>query len=210
MAFTPIVIGSLNWGTPVNNAFASQDARISNVESGDFTPNQHGLIAFNYDPSFTPAADALTSGEVRMIKLPDFAKSVTISSIALFIAAVAVTPTAGQNFVGLYNAAGTRIAVSADISAATTVAGYSLQALTAPVVVAANTPTYVAYLCNAATPYSLPSAATVSGRGPLFNAGLTAATGRYTLGPAAQTSLPASITMASRTLLPRAPWTGVA
>lgn len=210
MAFTPIVIGSLNWGAPVNAAFTSQDARISNVEAGEFTPDQQALLAWAYDPSVTPAADALTSGEVRMVKLPNFAKSVTISSIALFVATIAVTPTAGQNFLGLYNAAGTRIAVTADMSAATTVAGYSLQALTAPVVVAANTPTYVAYLCNAATPYQLPSAATVSGRGPLFNAGLTAATARYTLGPSAQTSLPASITMASRTLLPRAPWAAVA
>lgn len=32
MAFTPIVIGSLAWGTPVNNALASQDARITALE----------------------------------------------------------------------------------------------------------------------------------------------------------------------------------
>jgi lysophospholipase L1-like esterase len=33
MAFTPIPIGSPSWGTPVNSAFASQDARITALES---------------------------------------------------------------------------------------------------------------------------------------------------------------------------------
>lgn len=33
MTYTPIVIGSLAWGTPVNNAFTSQDARITALEN---------------------------------------------------------------------------------------------------------------------------------------------------------------------------------
>ena len=210
MAYTPIVIGSLNWGAPVNNAFTSQDARISNREAGSFTPDQHALLSWNFDPSMAPANDILTSGEVRMIKMPSFAKDVTISSIALFVAAVAVTPVAGQNFAGIYNAAGTRLAQTADLSTPYTVAGFSLQPLTASILMPANTSFWVAFLSNAATNVSLAAGLSVSVRGPLVNANLTAANFRYSLGPSAQTTLPASITMASRTTLPRSPWAGVA
>ena len=210
MTYTPIVIGSLAWGTPVNNAFTSQDARISNVEAGGFTPDQHGMLAWNFDPAMAPANDILTSGEVRMIKMPSFSKAVTINSIALFVAAVAVTPVAGQNFAGIYNAAGTRLAQTADLSTPYTVAGFSLQPLTAPLAMPANTPFWVAFLSNAATNVSLAAGLSVSVRGPLVNANLTAANFRFSLGPTAQTTLPASITMSARTTLPRSPWTGVA
>ena len=50
MAFTPIVIGSLAWGTPVNDAFISQDARITSIErAGNASGSVNGFLAQPYD-----------------------------------------------------------------------------------------------------------------------------------------------------------------
>jgi hypothetical protein len=196
------VSGSLNWDIPLNLA-------LGTLGNSGMNPNDHGWKLWTNDPLSCGASDAHTSGSVRMIKLPSAPQSYTLTSVKFFVAAVAVTPTAGQNFAGIYDASGTRLAVSADVTADLTATGMKTWAMTAPIVVAANTPLWVALLFNAATAPTGVASAAVSGRETLYNGDLTVATARYTSGPTAQTSLPVSITMASRTLLPRSPWIAV-
>lgn len=198
MAYTPVIIGSLNWGAPVNAAFTSQDARISDIEAqGSLTLGATTFLATNVDPAYAGAAVSLVSGTVHMQRI-DLPYPGTITNLhQAVVTTVGSGLTAGQNFAGLYNSAGTRIGVTADQSVAWTTAGEKNMALTAPVAVAAGT-YYVALLSNGATPPAFLRMAQTASVADLVNHGMSTATARWTTGPTAQTTLPASITMASR------------
>lgn len=199
MTYVPIVIGSLAWGTPVNNAFTSQDARITDLErQGGATVDAMGFAALTFDPALAQGSIALTSGTVFMMRL-DLTAPATISTITVASSTAGSGLTAGQNFAGLYNLAGTQLAVTADQSVAWTTTGEKNMALTAPYAAAAGT-YYVALLSNGTTPVAFIRGASGAPLAAVINHGLTAATARWTTGPTAQTTLPASITMASRTL----------
>lgn len=209
MAFTPIVIGSLNWGAPVNAAFTSQDNRISDIEAqGSLGLGATTLTAMNYDPVIGPGATSLTSGTVHMQRI-DVPYPLLISNIHQ---TVVTTPgaglTAGQNFAGLYTAAGTRIGVTADQSVAWTTTGEKNMALTASALVTPGA-YYVALLSNGTTPPAFLRVALSQSVADLVNHGMTMATARFTTGPTAQTTLPASITMSSRVLSGTTYWAGV-
>lgn len=202
MAYTPytdIPIGSLNWGAPVNDAFSELDsAQMWNAKDQD-------LIAWSYPPGVNMVATAFTSGTVNMAKIA-IRQAVTISNVVVGIGTVGAALVANQNFAGLYDAAGNRLGVTADQTANWGTIGGKDMALTAPVAV---TPGYyyVAVLSNAGT---TPAFARGSNLTPtIVNVRTTATTGVWTTGPAAQTSLPASITMASRTLTGNALWVAV-
>ena len=102
---------------------------------------------------------------------------------------------------------GTRMGVSADISGQLATLGLVGWNLTAGAVCAAGD-YYVTLLQNAGTPATLGSCSS-QGSSSAANAGLTAATAFHTTGPTAQTSIAASITMASRTLSGQPLWAGV-
>jgi hypothetical protein len=208
MTYTPIVIGSLSWGTPVNNAFTSQDARITDLEAvGGKTVDAMGFLATPYDPALVTSSTILVSGTVYMVRLDVTAPvTFTTSTISVFVAGV--TLTAGQNFVGLYDAAGNRVAVTADQSAAWVTVGEKNAAFTAPYVAAAGT-YYMAVLSNGTTPIQMPRTISSGAASAFINHNLTTTTARWTTGPTAQTTLPATITMASRTLSGIAFWLGV-
>lgn len=195
--------GQLNWDVPLNLA-------LRNLASAGMHPNDHGWLVWTADPAACPASDAQVNGTVRMIKLPVMPQAYTITSVKYFIATAATTPTVGQNFAGIYDSAGTRLAVSADISADTSSLGLKTWAMTVPPVIAPGAAVWVGLVFNAATPPTGVAQSAVTGRETLFNADLSVAAARFTSGPTAQTSLPASITMASRTLIPRSPWVAVA
>jgi hypothetical protein len=196
---TPIAIGSLAWGTPVNDRFANVDRA-----KGQLAVDQD-FITWQFDPATNMVGTALTSGTVNMSKLW-IRQAATITNVCVALSSTGVGLVAGQNFGGLYDAAGTRLGVTADQTVAWGTAGFKEMALTAPVPV---TPGYyyVAVVCNAGTvpPFCRGSAITAS----VPNAKLTATNGRFTTGPTAQTSLPASITMASRTLTANTLWVAV-
>lgn len=208
MAYTPIPIGSLAWGASVNAAFTSQDSRISALESAGDAPATQGLKAAPFDVALSNGSVAIASGTVHMVE-------VVITEPTTLNSAVAVVFTAGsgltsaQNFAALYNAAGTRIAVTADQTTAWGTAGVKTMAFTAPVAVAAGR-YYVALLSNGTTPPAFLRGLSAGAIPQALNIGRTAADGRWTTGPTAQTTLPASVTMASRTLAGAALWAGVA
>lgn len=203
MTYTPyfpaIAIGSLAWGTPLNAAIANLD-RVQTSTATD-----QGLINWNFDPATNIVATTVTSGTVNMAKIW-IRQPVTINNVAVGVGTAGVTLTANQNFAGLYDTAGNRLAVTADQSVNWASTGGKVMALTAPVAVNPGA-YYVAVLSNAATtPAFVRGSAVVSS---IANINLTATDGRFTTGPAAQTTLPVSITMAARTLTGNALWVAV-
>lgn len=208
MAFTPIPIGSLSWGTPVNSALASQDARITEIESaGAAGSGIYGFVALPYDPVSAGASSLLASGTVYMIRV-DIAAPATFTTITIPIFTAGSGLTAGQNFAGVYTAAGTRVAVTADQSAAWATSGVKSMALTAPYAAAAGT-YYIALLANGTTPPGVLRSVSTGAVEGVLNFGLTPATARWTTGPTGQTTLPLSVTMASRTLANISFWAGI-
>lgn len=192
-------IGQTSWGDELNDA-------LSELALSGFNPTDHGLVAWNYDPSQGSASGAPVSGTVRMVRMPAIVQPTTVNGVALHVATGSVTPVAGQNFVGLYDSAGTRVAVSAAITTQfNTSDADAIVPFTAPYVAAAGV-YYAAVLVVAATPAAFTASSNAGSDG---NFNLTAATGRFTNGPAAQTSLPASIVMASRTLSAQSTWAGL-
>lgn len=208
MAFTPIVIGSLAWGTPVNNALTSQDNRITTLENrGGSSTASLGFIATPYDPAQGAASSALTSGTVYMMRM-DLAAPATLTTSTITLITAGATLTAAQNFVGLYDSTGARVALTADQSAAWTTTGEKNAAFTSPYAAAAGT-YYLALLSNGTTPIGPMRTNPSPTSAAAINHGLSNATGRWATGPTAQTTLPASITMASRTLTHLTFWFGV-
>jgi len=191
--------GQLSWHIPLNNA-------LSELADSNFTPDDHGLLAWSYPVSQCSTSAVPTSGTVRMVRLPVLPQGFTITSLACHINVAPTTPTAGQNFMGLYDSAGTRVAVTADCTTAFSTIGDKMIPLTGTYAAAAGL-YWVAILANAATPPAFSACAALSATAANFNQSIANAS--YTNGPTSQTSLPASITMGSRTLSLNATWAGV-
>ncbi|MEV5607022.1 hypothetical protein [Streptomyces sp. NPDC052225] len=160
-------------------------------------PSDQGLLAWTFDPCNTIDVSVLAPGTVYMAALR-VRERTTLSNIHLYLSTAGAGLTAGQCFAGIYNTAGTRIAVTADQATAWASSGAKTMALTAPVEVYPGT-YYVAVVCNGTTGITVSRG---SGNAGQVNMGLTAANARYTSGGTgwtAQTSLPASGTLANRT-----------
>lgn len=199
MGITLPTFGQLNWHTPLN-------AALGELQNGiGIGPEDHGLITWSYPVVQCSGSAVPTSGTVRMVRLATLAVTTNITSLACHIATAPTTPTAGQNFMGLYDTAGTRVAVSADCTAAFTTTGDKIVPLTG-VYAAAPGNYWVAILANAATPPAFSLCASHSATTANFNTAVASA--QFTNGPAGQTSLPASITMASRTTSLNCTWAG--
>lgn len=199
MGITLPTFAQLNWHTPLNAALGE----LQNASG--IGPEDHGLIMWAYPVNQVSASAVGTSGTVRMTRLPTIAVTTTITSLCVHIATAPTTPTAGQNFVGLYDSTGARVAVSADATAAFTTVGDKVVALTAPYVAAPGN-YWVGLLANAATPPAFSHSSSLATTAANFNT--VAATAQFTSGPAGQTTLPVSITMASRTLSASTMWVG--
>jgi hypothetical protein len=170
-------------------------------------PVNHGFTAWSYDPVAAINTSLLTNGTVYLTKvhIPD---DVTITKLYWWVTTIGATATAGQNFVGLYSSAGTRLAatgVDADITTTglktTTISG---QALTAGSFV------WVAMVFNAGTAPTVARGTGSTGIATAVNAGLTAGIYRFATNGTSQTSLPSSITPGSNTATGFAgPWVAV-
>ena len=198
MAITLPIHGQLLWDTPL-------DLALRHLASAGFLPNDHGYLNWSQDPASSTAGANPGTGSVRMVKLPTLPLTYTITNVIAFVSTAGAGLVAGQNFAGVYDSAGTRVGVTADQTAAWATTGLKSMALTAPYVVAANATVYLAMLYNG-TSMSLACSSSVAGQNDLINANLSTSVARYTLGPNAQTSLPASITMAARSLSSQATW----
>lgn len=201
MSITLPTIGQTAWGQPVNDA-------LSAMANGAADPGDLGLTQWNYDPIGITILTGINpaSGTVRMVRLPKLPQPATINSVSFFIGSAAITPTAGQCFAAVYNSSGVRLGVSADISGQLGTIGMISFALTAPLNLPAGDYN-AAILMNASGVPSLGACA--NAHSAAVNGTLPASIARVTDGPTAQTSLPANITMSSRTPIGQATWAGL-
>lgn len=192
---TKPTVGQPNWGPTLNAALDDLQAQISAVPTnGNFTPADHNLVFWTQDPGTLRAtADATTSGSVYLMKVKVTA-SATVSTLYIGVITGGSVLTAGQSFVGLYTSSGTLLSASADQSANWTSAGLKTIPLLAPQAVSVGY-YYVGFVSNGTTP---PTLATGNGGSSAQNVGLTTGTARCLIGPAGQTSLPASIALGSQ------------
>lgn len=197
MSITLPVTGQSNWDVPLNDA-------LSDAAVGSFDPNDHGFVAWAYDPAHASINATFTTLNMKMVKLPKLPAGGTISTLWVHIAVAPTALVAGQSFLGLYNTSGTLLASTADLSADFTTIGLKSGALTVPYA-AAEENYYVGILANATTTtpaFSL----TAANAAVLANANLSTAASRFALTGGALTALPASVTMGSITPSRDAHW----
>lgn len=225
MTYTPIPIGLPDWGDEVNDAFTSQDARITvneaditDIESdvtviesevtalqnrtSEQTALDHGMIAWSIDHAASTGTQAPTAGTLFMVKV-SVPNATTINSVGLGVSSTG-TLTAGQNFAGIYNSSGTLVATSADETTNWGSVGFRVSTMTTPF--SASPGYYYIGLLMNGTPPVLARGSNYTASATIANANLTAATARFATGGTALTALPASVTMASRTLSSTAWW----
>lgn len=163
---------------------------------GEHLPVNHGFAGWAYDPVIATTGSLLTNGTVYLTKIhiPDDA---AITKVHWWVTTVGATATAGQNWVGLYSSAGTRLATTG-VDAAITSTG--LKSTTIDTVnVTAGSFVWAAMVFNAGTAPTLARATGNAGLATAVNAGLTSGTYRFATNGTSQTSLPTSITPGNNT-----------
>lgn len=169
-------------------------------------PADVGLLGWAYDPLAATTTSLSIAGRVYLVAL--WVRQPTLLSNAwIQVTTGATGATAGQNFLGLYNSAGTQVAVTADISASLGTTGAKTAAFTTPYS-APSGQYWMGMVFNAATTLpTLASAISASNYGHLNNA---AANYRFAVNGSGATALPASITPASNSTTNALTfWTGV-
>lgn len=157
--------------------------------------SDHGLLGVSLDPAMARDALTIVSGTVTMFRV--FAPpAALLNTVWLSFSAGGTTLTAGDSFVGIYDATGTRLAVSADQAANWTTAGMKQISLTSAATVPTTMPphVYVAIVCTGSTPPTLRGLSTLA---TMTNLNLPLAQNMASTGPTGQTSLPTTITMSS-------------
>lgn len=174
---------------------------------GEQLPVNHGFSGWTYDPALALNSSLLTNGTLYLSKvnIPD---DVSVTKLYWWITAVGATPTAGQNWVGIYSAAGTLLA-SAGVDADITSTGLKTTTI-ASTALTAGSFYWVALLFNAGTAPTLSRGTGSGGLASAVNAGLTSGTYRFATNGTLQTTLPATITPGSNTATGFAgPWAAV-
>lgn len=160
---------------------------------GDATlwlPSDYGYQTWTADPAGAVNNSTLTVGRLYLckVKLPVAA---TISNLVVFIATLGTSLTSGQNFVGLFDAAGTLVGVTADQTTAWGATGAIVGALTSPYAAAPGS-YYVALLSNGTT--SPAFARSTSSTAQVHNGSVSAAAYRWGTTGSGLTAVPASFT----------------
>jgi hypothetical protein len=163
-----------------------------------WTPSDHGYIAWTYDPAESSSAGtALSAGFIYMLAVL-LRQGATISKLNLYVGTAGSGLTAYQCLAGLYDASGTRVGITADMSTTWNSTGHKAMSLTSSYAAAAGR-YYVALLFNGTTS---PVIACGSTQGATFtpgNSGLTAGNYRFSRSASGQTALPASVTLSGYT-----------
>lgn len=74
----------------------------------EFSPADHGFETWTHDPYSAASSASVVNGRVYAVKLP-LRRQRTLTALWWSIATGAVTPTAGQSEVGIYDSAGIRL-----------------------------------------------------------------------------------------------------
>lgn len=160
--------------------------------------DDQGLKAWAFDPANLANGVAVSAGFLYLTKLVLPAPA-TISKLWTIISTAGETLTEDQNFLVAYNAAGARVGVTADQTAAFASAQLLGAALTAPYAAPAG-PLYVGVLANGGTPPTLLSGTLLNKSSrSVGNVGIAAAADGFRFGfyGSSLTETPATITVAS-------------
>jgi hypothetical protein len=168
------------------------------VPGNVYQASDSALLAWTYDPSATTNSTLTVNGTVYLAQVL-LRYSTTVSKLSVGVSTAAATVTANQNFLGLYNSAGTRVAVTAagTLDTLITSAGIVTASVVTPYAAVAGT-YWVAFVNNASTASTLARASGASLS--IANAGAAAAAFRYAVNGTSQTSLPSTITPGSNTV----------
>ncbi len=162
---------------------------------GIFTPRDQGMVAWSLDPAEVRTGFLTVNGTVYLVGVK-VARAADITKLFWSVSTAGATPTAGQNEVGLYNAAGVKL-VSANVDAAvSSVGGKSTTVASTPVTPGLY---WLGMVFNASTAPTIGIAGSVSAS--ITSLGLSAAGYRFATNGTGATALPASITPGSNTAL---------
>jgi hypothetical protein len=153
----------------------------------------NGYAAWTSDPLVAGSSASATTGGVLLLNALAISRSTTLTKGYINLSAAAVTPTAGANWMGLYNFAGTLMG-SADISSLITSTGLITATFSSSFAVTPGM-YWLALLFNCTTnpsPFRAPSALLAS-----MNGNLTVSTLRVANNSTGLTAMPSSITPAS-------------
>jgi hypothetical protein len=192
-----------------NSVLLSNRVHANGVEvsiPGRATPAKQGLVAWSGDPLLVTGSLAPTSGVLTLIRIT--AARMTFTNVIVGVGTGGTTLTAGQNLVGLYDAAGTLLAQTADQTTPWATTGLKTAAFTAAQAVAVGDDYFIGILSNGATPAAFnrfPS----SSFGGTVNVGLTGATLRFATYQTGLTALPGTVTLGSAAASGNVYWVGV-
>lgn len=185
---------TLNVGTTTGTVAAGDDNRV-NTGYNNGSPIQ-GFLSWNYDPQAATSSNSLTAGTIFLHKI--WLPAGTITNIGFGVNNTPSGLTSGQNFAGIYNLSGTRLAQTADQTTnwAGTGPTFKTCALSSPLTVATAGFHYVALLCNAST--TVAAGASSNSTQQYFNGNTSAGSFRHcTFNTGGQTTLPSTIALAS-------------
>lgn len=203
----PLYPAQFSGAVITGNGTVSGSWAVSGNALGEDTPARHGLVAWAYDPTQNVNSTVLTSGIIYLTAVY-VAAAANVTKLYAHFNAAASSVTAGQNFMGLYDSTGSRLA-TVNVDSLITSTGLITATVTSTPVTAGSF-YWVAQVYNATTPPSVARAAGTTGAGAVANIGLTAATLRYAQNGTGQISLPTSITPSSNTAPAFAgPWAAI-
>jgi hypothetical protein len=169
------------------------------VASGLPTPEDQGLLTWAFDPVHAVSFTATASGVLSLTKVW-LRQSVMVTNVLYAVAIAGTGLTAGQNFLGLYDSTGTRVALTADQTGNMGGTGLITAAFTSPYVASAGF-YWVGILTNASGSSPQLARAGALAVSNLASAGTSVATRRYGSVGSGQTGLPASFIPSSITAI---------
>lgn len=180
---------------------------LSDVNDVEFNPTDHGLISWTANPGTASGSGfQLGLGQVYLSKIKIVNRATVVSNILYNVSTAGTALTAGQNFVGLYDASGARLALSADQTTNFGSTGAKTAALTSAVSLSVGY-YYVAFLANGAG--TIPNVSGSAGNSGLTNINLSTATARSLNTTTGNTALPTSITLGSQSVNIAVRWAGL-
>lgn len=198
---------AVSFGTTAGTAAAGDDSRITGAlpasggtvtgnlavtgnALGEDSPAAHGAAAWCYDPALAVNSTQLTAGTLYLVRV-NIAANVNATKIHWWVANTGSSAVAGQNWVGLYDSAGTLLAsanVDSSFSSAT------LKSTTIPATaLSAGQFYWVALLFNASVTPTLTRGSGWTGVDTAANLGLSPSAYRFAKNGTARTALPSSI-----------------
>lgn len=155
-----------------------------------WSPEDHGLTTWTQDPATCTSGQLLpTAGTVHFARV-HLPVAASITNILMFVSTIGAGLTSGQCFAGLYTAAGSLVASTADQSAAWVSTGTKTMSLSGGAQACAAGDYLIGFFANGSTLPSFLRGVSQSA----VNAGLSASTSRYGTAATGQTTaMPGSI-----------------